>query len=327
MKNNRYICILSSFLLLLSVACNKESDNDNMVNRDNSMLVKIQIKHPTATTRAYLGSNPNGGVVTGIRWNKDERVKLFVRQNEQISDLAEWPLEDISSDGKVAFVEFRLPGQIDQSKPYELYGISQYFATSIQKNAEGKDILLGTFSYNERYEWIGGLESWRKVPWCFETTVNQWIAIVEVRQLAAYEFINLKNATDDTHNTYLTKIEADDCWYYKTCNVQFPGTIVTGENEGFLEGDFRYHNSWNQTVACYTFYFPNGKRPTNVRFHFTIDKKDYVTTARSSNIDILPGHAYHYWLIYDGNSLTFDKDHPGNVVDDGKLDDVPGYEL
>ena len=315
-------CVL---FFLATTSCNNDSAS-NECDQDRTVVVKIQTKSYGLSTRAYLESDPNGGIPTGIHWSKDEVVKLFVRQNDMITSLGIWPLLDISSDGKVAFIEFRVPGQIDLTRPYELYGISQYFDTKVITE-NGKEIVKGSFSHKERYEWIGGSQTFRKVPWCFETTVNQGIAIIEVTQLAAYEFINLKNATDDTHNTYLTRIEADNCWYYRTFNVQFPGTIITGEDECLPEESFRYHNSWNQTVACYSFYLPNGKRPTNVRFYFTIDKKEYVTPARSANIDILPGHAYHYWLVYDGSSLTFDKDHYMTTTDEGELEDVPGYEL
>lgn len=321
------LTVLGSILLLLTSCC-KETANEE-TSQTEGATVRVQMMHPDHSTRAYLESGSDRKYATGIRWNNDEKVKLFARQNEQIVDLGECPLQDISSDGKVAFVEFRMPGQVDLSKPYELYGITPYFDTKIERDAAGKEVVRGTFTADERYEWAGGLSVWRKVPWCFETTVNQSVAIVEVKQLAAYQFICL-TSTAERSNTYMTKVEADDCWFYKTFHVQFPGTIVTGENEGFIEGNFRYHDSDEVSmIACYSIILPNGKKPTNVRFHFNIGKKDYVTPARSSNVDLHPGNAYYFWLLWDGTNLTFDKNHPGNeaTVNDGKLDDVPGFEL
>ena len=330
MVRDGFISLLSCMLILFSTACENRIADEEPINR--MVVLQMQTKEQTFSTRAYLSSGPNVGIPIGVCWNDDDKVKVFLRQDEKIHDLGEWPLEGISSDGKVAYAAFRVPGQINLARPYEVYGICHYFDTKVTKDSNGKDIVRGTFTHTNRYEWVGGLENWREVPWCFETTMSQNRAAVEVKQLAAYEFIHLKNATDDTHATYLTKIEADDCWFYKTFIVQFPGSIVTGENEGFITEEFRIHNGfhhdWNETVACYSMYLPNGKRPTNVRFHFRIDKKEYVTPARSANIDLLPGHAYHYWHVYNGNSVTYDKDHYAeDPSTEGELDDVPGYEL
>jgi len=302
----RYNIIITTFLivtLMQNVACSNDMTSDSSLVPTTSVILKIQSHF---ATRAYL-ERDEAGLVTIARWNDGEKIKLFVSQDGSIIDLGEVPLQGISDDGQTAQIDIRMPGQIDITREFNLYGMSHYFDAKISKDATGKSIITGTFSYKERYEWTGSVKR-DKVPWCFETTVKQNTATIEVQQLAAYEFIHLINATDTRPQAYLKKIEADECWFYNTFNLQMPGSIVTGSDASFIEDEFRYQNDWQETISTFTFYLPNGKRPKNVRFHFTINKQDYVTPARSANIDILPGHAYHYWLKWDGTNLTYDHD-------------------
>lgn len=324
-QNNIIVTVAWSMTLLLNVACSHDLTSEQV--NDAMTIVTLKMQSSDAPTRAYL-ERDKAGLVTVARWNDGEKIKLFVSQDGSIIDLGEVPLQGISDDGQTARIDLRMPGQIDMNKEFSLYGMSYYFDAKISKDATGKSIVTGTFSYKERYEWTGSSQR-NKVPWCFETTVKQNTAMVEVKQLAAYEFIHLINTTDTRPKAYLKKIEADECWFYNTFNLQMPGSIISGSDASFIEDEFHYHNDEQTTVSTYTFYLPNGKKPKNVRFHFTIDKQDYVTTPRSTNIDILPGHAYHYWLKWDGTNLTYDHDgdvNPNNG-DDNVLDDVPGYEL
>lgn len=244
------------------------------------------------------------------RWKEDDVIRLYFVQEGTGYTLAPVTVHDISEDGKRCSFEFQLPPGVSWDQPYEIYGLSDAggFAQEGESTVVAKSRL-------RRMPWDK-----RIVPMWFHAAGSSDRIQAEFRHLGTYEILHLENASSKVISFRHEGFDVEEPWYKSSENtplreeydptqyVSEPGDDAQSESVSIAAGETGIFLSW---------YIPSGALITGARLVATIDGKRVLSNdAKSSDVRIQRGHAYHMYAIWDGATLSFTSGG-GSEVDAG----------
>ena len=321
LNSNKLIAIVCMYLFVLS--CSEHGDLAAL----KSDMVTIQIKSPdgnSSQTRAYLQGSSTSKALSTL-WNEGEIVHVFGLQNGKLADLGEWPLTGVSSDGNTCNIDILLSGKINNSLPYEIFGVSNELSVKMQES----NSVLCTYKSPTRLNYTPWTCSAIHIPYYFKGTGGGSNSIsVQAQHLVAYEFTHITNNTKEPLMVNLKGYDAPKKWYYNKVNLTLPDCKVTGSNDGDIAESGGYEIDIDDTQAYFTCYLPNGEKPQGLQMNIAIDKKNEYKSSNLCNSNTLMqvGHAYHIRGVWDGEQLNFTKEIEEEPFD-FELNDMPGEDL
>ncbi len=232
------------------------------------------------------------------QWQSDDVITIFARQDEKTYTVGNVTLDKISSDGRTCSFSIMLPGEINTSKEYEIYGV-----TGAGENAE----LLTGLKITTEAQRVPLADL--KAPMMFYTTAKSTTVEASFQHIGAYEVLHVINTTGSsisfTHNGYNTASP----WYYEAFKCYFNGDKHTSSSPQQSDGEAKVSAVTvpaGKSASIVSWYVPNGGTISNAVLKATIGSTE-VTSANSktSGVVIKSGNAYHLYATWDGTSLKF----------------------
>ena len=232
------------------------------------------------------------------QWQSDDVITIFARQDEKTYTVGNVTLDKISSDGRTCSFSIMLPGEINTSKEYEIYGV-----TGAGENAE----LLTGLKITTEAQRVPLADL--KAPMMFYTTAKSTTVEASFQHIGAYEVLHVINTTGSsinfTHNGYNTASP----WYYEAFKCYFNGDKHTSSSPQQSDGEAKVSAVTvpaGKSASIVSWYVPNGGTISNAVLKATIGSTE-VTSANSktSGVVIQTGNAYHLYATWDGTSLKF----------------------
>ncbi len=233
------------------------------------------------------------------RWQEGDKIQVFARQDGKCYTIdGEVAVEKISSDGKTCSFNILLPGAINTSKSYQVYGVC---------GVEGATFKDGVVTFDAAAQRKPLTDF--KAPLMFTASASSTTVEAKFSHIGTYEILHVVNNAGGfnfTHNGY----SVASPWYYDnfTCSINFnnatptpTATRKTGEADiqPLPVGD-------RQEAVLVSWYVPNGGTITNATLKAKINDTEVSSVnAKTSNVVIKAGNAYHLYATWDGTELKF----------------------
>lgn len=312
-KHILWICCLPC----MTVSCG--IDKDILVPNADEAVVHLSLPSNGSITRVSLKES-EGSLDLTTQWKNGDEVEIFAVYEGKVEYIGAVPVRDISEDGKSCNISYRKPKVVEDgdTELYTLIGVvgakTSYTETEVYCNASLQRVPFKKF----------------KVPAVFSivTGFNQSNAVF--KPYGVYEVLHVQNTSDETISFSLNGFEASPTWFRLQGAIRFSDGLFVDEAEAAQP-----YTTMSEAVsipsqgsdAIVSWYLPNGNLIKDAVISANINGSTVKSSnKKSSDIQIELEHAYHMYATWDGKELKFGKsDNPS--VDDGELDDVPGYEL
>lgn len=280
--------------------------NDNIfVDHNQSVnILTLNMQMPTdGSTRVAL-SEADGTKDLLASWQTDDEVLIIIRQGSNVYNIGRFQVANISQDGKSASLNMEIPGKIAKDKPFIIYGF-------IGINGSVEDFGNGRWVPCCRIDITRSLKSKLRAPMfgMVETNANQSVKLT-FQHIATYEVLHLKNKSAQAISVVHCGFETDKPWYRGEAGVNIDSsydyTKISGEWEGDSESPELQNIPSGVEGVFLSCYMPSGYKMENARLVTRINKKVVKSSnLKSSNVSILPAHAYHMYAEWDGKELRF----------------------
>ena len=118
MKTRIINIIASLALLFLIMGC---SEMDSLMGERSENRISLTMQMPTDEKTRVSLSEASDTKDLIARWQEDDEVQVFFRQDNNIYEAGKIKLSGISQDGKKATLNMDLPGMLNQTKPFTIY--------------------------------------------------------------------------------------------------------------------------------------------------------------------------------------------------------------
>ena len=232
------------------------------------------------------------------RWQEDDKIQVFAKQGGKTYEIGKVPVENISDGGKTCSFNIDLPGEINTSKSYEVYGLC-----GVEGSLVDDQITFDASTQRKRIDHF-------RAPLMFVSTATGTTVDVKFQHIGAYEVLHMVNGTGGgfnfVHNGYI----ADSKWYYDgfrctlSNNNGSPSISVTATDAGQDIEEFAIGGNENATIISW--YVPNGGKIKGATLNTRINGGEVNTiNTKTSNVAIQKGGAYHLYAVWNGAELKF----------------------
>ncbi|MBR4441230.1 MAG: SUMF1/EgtB/PvdO family nonheme iron enzyme [Bacteroidales bacterium] len=302
-KLNRIIAGMA--IVALAAGCAEEkglvTEPDPATPQLPGTLVTVNAGVDTRNSLSKVGlSQPDNTLDLISKWQDDDVISVFARQDGNLYTIGNVTLDRISSDGRTCSFSIMLPGEIDTDKEYEVYGVCGAGGTATIQSGGLKVEAVPL----QRVP-LADL----KAPMMFYTTAKSTTVEASFQHIGAYEVLHVINTTGGnisfTHKGYTTSSP----WYYDAFNCYFVGSKHSSSSPTKTDGDpvtSALTVPAGKSASIVSWYVPNGGTISNAVLKATIGSTE-VTSANSktSGVVIKSGNAYHLYATWDGTSLKF----------------------
>jgi len=315
MSKYYYIVIVS--LLLLVNGCSQETVDAEVKQIDKLILLTPDSYIETSTRVSVIPDNTSLGLI--CTWQNNDQIHFFGFQNldyYRTMDMGCLSVENISDDGKRCEFSVKRPDNFDLAAPYTIYGVCGKEAQLVNNKVYVYGNLIRSTLANF------------EAPVWFKANIGlSWSANVVCQHMGTYELLHIKNYSGQDIVFKWVGFETEYSWYYE--NVAFlPETNELVENGASVNdksqaeavvkipaGEERILISW---------FIPNGKKMKDAALLASIDGKEIKSkNKKSSSIIIEVGHAYHFYVNWDGKDLFIDSFSEQGI----KFGDIPNHDL
>lgn len=284
--------IYSIVLVLFVCSC----ENKDMVEPQNTRQVLLTA-HIDEESITRISLQEKGALDFIAKWKESDNVHIFIEQNKNIEDLGLCAIHNISADGKSCKINMTLPANINNEKPYILYG----FCGKTAKLENGKIIVDGGLVRTP----LNTLQ----VPVWFTATGGPKSLNVNFKHLGAYELTHFINKTSKivsiAHRGYKTANE----WATSTKDMKLADKVEVDASHPQTGSSAVVSIPAGSSAVIASWYIPTGKKLNEVTLLATIDGKEVQTTnTKTSSVAIESGKAYHLYATWNGKQLTFGKE-------------------
>lgn len=300
-KLNRIIAGIA--IAALAVGCAEDkglvTEPDPVTQQLPGTLVTVNAGVDTYNSISKVGLSQSDNTLDLIsKWQEDDVVSVFARQDDKSYNIGNVALDRISSDGRTCSFNIILPGEINTSKEYEIYGV-----TGAGENAE----LLTGLNITTEAQRVPLADL--KAPMMFYTTAKSTIVEASFQHIGAYEVLHVINTTGSsisfTHNGYNTASP----WYYEAFKCYFNGDKHTSSSPQQSDGEAKVSAVTvpaGKSASIVSWYVPNGGTISNAVLKATIGSTEVTSVnSKTSGVVIKSGNAYHLYVTWDGTSLKF----------------------
>ena len=295
--------ILAASLL---AACAKDSDSGAIQSPPvpdeplpgTTSTINAAVQNGDQTLSKVALSQPDNTLDLVARWQDDDHIQVFAKQGGKSYEIGKVPVENIADGGKTCSFNIDLPGEINTSKSYEVYGLC-----GVEGRLEDGAILFDASTQRKRIDHF-------RAPLMFVATATGTTVDVKFQHIGAYEVLHIVNGTGGgfnfVHNGYI----ADSKWYYDgfrctlSNNNGSPSISVTATDAGQDIEEFAIGGNENATIISW--YVPNGGKIKGATLNTRINGGEVNTiNAKTSNVAIQKGGAYHLYAVWNGAELKF----------------------
>lgn len=303
-----YVCLL---FMLLGSACTEDIVTD-YTNRQ----ITVYATMPGAGMNDGTGSMANGPRRVALRqnegsldliarWTENDVIHLFVIQEEKCYALEDSKVSNISSDGKSCSFTIQLPSTVDPGCPYEVIGLCGAEGMVFDNTVAAAKCPL------KRVFWKDGMDT--TAPIWFRCAGNDAGIRATFKHLGTYEVLHIKNSTASSIDFKLWGFDAPYPWYKVEINYNLDddfNPLLYVIEPGDVESDIG-NIAAGATGKILSWYIPTGMEMKDAILQAFINGKPVSSTnTKSSNVQILQGHAYHMYATWDGKELKFDGEEP-----------------
>lgn len=293
-----FLCVMFLFTLLSS--CTEE-----MLNQSGGRQITVNATIPGADTQANSTrvsfTQSDGSYNLVARWQEDDQIQLYVKQDKKIYTLAPTKVQNISQDGKSCTFAFQLPSDVDAARPYTIYGLHDV------EGMIADDVVLAK-SQLRRVFWSNGGKA--VAPMWFQSTGGASSIYAQFKHLGTYEVLHLKNTSKVGVMFRHRGFDVDVPWFKVYENTPLtddydPTQYVTEPGDAESANHFVGAGT---TARILSWYIPSGGGINNAKMLAAIDSKQVISSnAKSSKVKLQRGHAYHMYATWDGKELKFDQ--------------------
>lgn len=298
MKMRYRITNIFALILFAVVSCTDKGQEISPLESEFTVHASFESKE----TRVSLEQASN--LTLASKWNDDETFDLFVNYQDAGKDV---PIGVISEDRKTC--SFLISAKETPVK-------SQLFCATSPANATVVD---GRIFCNASL--VRSPLSLFDAPVFASAEIEDWNSIsVQFKHYLVYEVIHIRNDSDHLISFSHCGFESEDgLWYHTKGAVAMDDGSFHADNEAAEEpitmGTSVIHAGDRGVII--SAYRTNGKKISKARMVAEVDGKTVRTSnTRTSDLDLLVGHAYHIYAAWDGSSLHF-IDGNGGEVDAG----------
>ncbi len=299
------ISIICSLLICMLYACVEQDVSENF---PASGELTITASIPVEQTRIGL-SESDGTLDLITHWEDGERIQMFAKQGNRVFELEPSYAKNILKQGKQCSFTVHYGEELNIMQPFELYGLS-----GVDGYVKDGKALLAKSRLWRAVEW-----NMTKAPMWFHVTggvqsTNSPIH-VQFQHLGAYEVLHVKNASNDwitfRHGGFKVAVP----WYksYEETNL----TNGSSQSSALQTDEVSWAPVYigaGLTYDVLSWYIPSGSLMKDAKLCATINNRFFETVdTKSSAVSILPGHAYHMYVTWDGENLRFDEGSPVEV--------------
>ena len=319
MNKNRYkIIVMLSFLLVVFAGC-KDADNNDLVS--GGKLIKLTATLNTSETRANASIGENTLDLT-TRWQSGDQITIFVANFDGIISIGTVPVREISSDGRTATFYYALPEDFETGA-LGLYRLICFTSdcVPILKN--------GQIYYNASLK--RQALSQFKVPLFFDAEVRGEEPNARFQTYGTYELLHVRNATNQSMTFSLLGYDASPVWFRMKGALSLSDGIFDLNYESTqpaIDKSEVVTIAPNSSETIISWYIPNGNKINDAKVAAEINGNAiHSVNSKTSDMEILSGHAYHMHVTWNGKELKYDN---GDIVssDVGVIvNDIIGEDL
>ena len=243
-------------------------------------------------------SQPDNTLDLVAKWQEDDQIQVFAKQGGKTYEVGKVPVENISSDGKTCSFNVVLPGEINTSKAYELYGLC-----GVEGTFEDGVLTFAAATQRVPFDKF-------KAPLMFAATASSTTVNAKFEHIGTYEVLHIVNKTSSNfnfaHNGY--DVAAPWCYDNFKCTVGYSDsktTLSVSQQDGGANIS-EVTVLGGQSAAIVSWYVPNGGKIAGATLNGRINGGEVKTSnVKSSNTEIRRGNAYHLYALWDGSELKF----------------------
>ena len=299
-----------AFTLLLTMlvisSCSKGSDDGEFTpsGGNGSLKMTIGAMSPSLASEVIVASQDGVEVNTqfSVVWSDTPTTEVWAKQSGELVYFGKLNVAIASSDKKNGMIEFDGTGKLDESKPYEVYGLGCSW------RRDGNELFYRTDLHRN-----GIFGTYFKV-------VGQKGSVSTTKRIAGtVEVLYVINKTDKVIKFKHKGFDAENKWYYTHAEVSIDkGTIVNTEQGAEVAGEDTNIPAFTGKNArgIYSYYVPNSNKIKDAQLIAEIDGQEVRSENRiSSDITLLTDHAYGIFAVWDGEKLTLGDGSEPEVID------------
>lgn len=292
MKKSICILAVSAMTLLMAGGC---QDAETQYGR----LRTVYASFGENTTRVSLiqDENPESrDMIT--KWQTDDRIHVILWNKKGYVDLGTVPIHNISENAKSCDYQYALPDNFDASDGYRL--------ACFTNNCK-PEIIDGEVCYNASLMRMPISQFKARVM--FDQFVKDDNFFASFLHYGAYELLHINNKSDKSITFSLYGYDADQSWYKSAVGIRLSDNqFITDTRFEMTEKSPSVTIPANSSDIIVSWYIPNGTTIQNAKIVAEIDGGIvHSSNAKSSDVTLNTGIAYHLYATWDGKELKFDK--------------------
>lgn len=232
------------------------------------------------------------------RWQTDDRIHIILWNKKGYVDIGTVPIHYISENAKSCDYQYALPDGFDASNGYRLACFTNNCKPEI------KD---GEVYYNASL--VRMPISQFKARVMFNQFVQDENYFASFLHYGAYELLHINNKSDKSITFSLYGYDADQSWYKNAgCIRLLDNKFIADASYEMTEKSPSITIPANSSDIIVSWYIPNGMTIQNAKIVAEIDGNFvHSSNAKSSDVTICEGIAYHLYATWDGKELKYDK--------------------
>ena len=307
MKPNLYFIYILALVFGLA-SCNEVVETQSELGNKRDIILNVCMPRDDNQTRISL-TEVKGAKDLIARWEENDVVQLFVRQDGQNYSAGKSKVTGISSDGKDAMIKVSLPLSVSNVKPYTIYG---FIGIEGNLSTEGVANCLAEI---QRYTM-----NQFHAPMYFQVEAKDGkLPSASLKHFGTYELLHVKNDSPAEITYQHDGFNSELPWYQGKTTFRFSEEYDFTKHDSEWEGDARSLPLSIPADATGTFiswYIPSGYKMSNAALRAKIGNNTVISSnLKSSNVSITCGKAYHLYATWDGDKLLFGK----GEIDENKL--------
>lgn len=304
---NKHIYYIAALFMMLQAGCNDTESTDQL---PDGREVKVTATLGTSATRALTTTDENSLKLT-TRWQVIDQIAVYVANADGTIFLGNVPIRDISADGRTATFSYKLPDDFlnNTAGSYRLMCFTGYCYPTLSEQFPYYNLLYYNASLRRQK-----LSDFR-VPLFFDGTVEGEDPSVCFQTYGVYEVLHVANLTDKDITFSLIGYEANPVWYRMKGAIRLNDGSYDLNYEGAqppVDKSEAVTIPAQQSECILSWYMPNGNKINEAKVVAEINGNSiHSTNSKNSDVTLRSGHAYHIYVSWDGEKLTFDN---GDIV-------------
>ena len=304
--------------ILLAAGCTGDDAATDRGDTNNTFALSVQMPDDGEETRVGL-TQKTGSKDMAATWQEGDQVQVIIVQGERQFDMGQSRVEAITDDGRQATIYFSLPDGLDRPTSFTLYSFTGIKGYALNDG--------GVLSPRCTAELVRSTASRFKAPmFCKVQTEYGQTPFVTFHHFGTYEVLHVSNESSQAVTFAHRGFDISLPWYQATAslNPADDGGPISpwGEWDGDADSDAQTIAAGSEATFI-SWYIPSGYPITQARLLAGINGS-LVKSADTftSTVSLQRKHAYHMYVIWDGNRLTFennlcpDNNHP-HMIDLG----------